>query len=52
MRPVGEETLEPRFRFRYCVGSDHAGNVEAVRARQLDESGLDVRRIGQKSRLA
>ena len=52
VRAVGEETLEPRFRLGDGVGPRHADDVEAVRARLLDQRGFDRGGIVQKSRSA
>ena len=52
MRAVGEETLQPRFGFRYRIWLGNADRVEAARARLDDERGFDLFWIAQKSRSA
>ena len=52
MQAFGEEAFEPRFGFRHGVGLGDAGDVEAARARFIDQRGFDLFGIGQKSRSA
>jgi hypothetical protein len=47
---LGEKLFEPFFRERNGVRRGDADGGEAVRARGVDERGLDRVRIGQKSR--
>jgi hypothetical protein len=42
MRAVGQETLEPRFGFRYGIGLSDTGDSEAAPARIVDERSLDL----------
>jgi len=49
---VGEKLREAEFCFAERVGSRDAGNVEAVRAREVADRGLDRGGVGQKSRSA
>jgi hypothetical protein len=51
MRARGNELLEPRFRLRRGIGPRDADHGEAARAGFIDERGLELCRIAQKSRL-
>ena len=52
VQAFGKELFEPRFGFRHGVGPGDAGDVEAARARFLDQRGFNLLRICQKSRSA
>jgi len=49
---VGDKLREAEFCFAERVGSRDAGNVEAVRACEIADGGLERGRVGQKSRSA
>jgi hypothetical protein len=51
MGAFGEELLEACFRHRRYVGPRDADRIEAARVGGLDQRGLDLGRVVQKSRL-
>ena len=48
----GEELAQPLERERDGIGTRHADDVEALRARRIGERGLQRRGVVQKSRSA